>query len=130
MQEEGGQDVAAATEVRSAAWVTAAHERPLRVRISAEAATQLAELQLPTSCLFADASQLGDAITQCLEADPRPLYRWRRQQQTRQPDDYDLELGGVGVRCRFEADEASVTVLSIGSPATDEESETTKSYLL
>lgn len=102
-------------DVYGAAWVS--DERALRVTISPEATAQLAEMlpHLPARGNFGSVSELRDAITQCLQADPRPLYRWRRQKQAAGADEYSLVLGGVSIRCRFEADDASVTVLSLGN---------------
>ena len=44
-------------------------------------------------------------LTQALAADPRPLYRWRRDQSnacTTTSEPYSLDLDGVRVRCCFE----------------------------
>ena len=56
-------------------------------------------------------SELRRAIEQTLAADPRPLYRWRRDGDGAE---YDVPIDGLVARCRFEggaADDAEVVVV-------------------
>lgn len=62
--------------------------------------------------LVKDAAQLERVLGQCLAADPRPTYRWRKQQRDRVAAEYDLCVDRLCARCRFETD-GSVTVLSV-----------------
>ncbi len=115
--------------VRTAEWV---NPPSLPVRFAPAAAAALAggeagddgggELFAPgRQRLLPDAATLERLLVQALAADPRPLYRWRREQQgsaSGAAAEYELTLDGVRVRCRFEADEGggggeSVIVLSI-----------------
>lgn len=54
--------------------------------------------------LMNDAAQLRRALVQTLAADPRPLYRWRREQDRGAAADteYDVSVDGLVWRCRFE----------------------------
>lgn len=66
--------------------------------------------------LTSDVEQLRRALVQTLAADPRPVYRWRREQKSGGAADYDVHVDGVEWRCRFElaspdADAERVTVL-------------------
>ena len=88
---------------------------PLDVNVSDAAAEQLCSTDRGRAPLLASPEELRAALVQTLAADPRPVYRWRRQQQAVDGDppwEYDVRLDGVRARCRFEADE-SVTVLSV-----------------
>lgn len=64
--------------------------------------------------LIEDATQLERVLGQCLAADPRPVYRWRKQQRDGGTAEYDINLDDVCARCRFEVDGVTITVLSIG----------------
>ena len=60
-----------------------------------------------------DRDTLRRMLMQSLEADPRPLYRWKRQQRAKgTAAEYDLHVDGLVARCRFEAeDDGPVSVL-------------------
>ena len=88
-------------------WPQWAAERPLEVLFSANADAQIAAL----SAARGGSADVRPALQQVLAADPRPVYRWRRQQQQGKAAEYDVDINGARARCRFEVDE-SVTVLS------------------
>ena len=59
--------------------------------------------------LLQDAAAFRSALVQTLAADPRPLYRWRRERdQGAGGAEYDVVVDGVSVRCRFERNEYGV----------------------
>eukprot|EP00316_Scyphosphaera_apsteinii_P016526 CAMPEP_0119347710 /NCGR_PEP_ID=MMETSP1333-20130426/108667_1 /TAXON_ID=418940 /ORGANISM="Scyphosphaera apsteinii, Strain RCC1455" /LENGTH=190 /DNA_ID=CAMNT_0007360267 /DNA_START=427 /DNA_END=999 /DNA_ORIENTATION=+ len=97
--------------VRSTSWAAP----PLRVSLSVSAMAGLRDIvQNRKEGLMSDYESLEQALKQVLAADPRPLYRWRRQQQQRGSALYEIVVDGVRAQCRFEADE-SVLVLSCES---------------
>ena len=59
------------------------------------------------SRLTEDAAQWRRALEQTLAADPRPLYRWRREQrgEAGASAEYDVAVDGIVARCRFERGE-------------------------
>jgi tRNA-Thr(GGU) m(6)t(6)A37 methyltransferase TsaA len=93
--------------VRTAGWV---NPPPLEVRFSPEADAELKSL-LPSreetrsgaTFLMSDAARFRRALEQTLAADPRPLYRWRREKRGQDSAEYDLRLDGLLVRCRYES---------------------------
>jgi len=90
-----------ATALRTASWV----DPPgLPVRFSADATATLLSVanDRRTRRLLPDAESLRRTLVQALAADPRPLYRWRRQQASEGPAEYDVAIDGVVARCRFE----------------------------
>ena len=134
--------------VRTAAWVDPPSLET--ITFSAEAEEDLLALRGtgPHAGLTADEAQFRRALEQTLAADPRPLYRWRREQsETTSADntitgggastrtgrgtgggaggEYDVKLDGIICRCRFERDDTSgderVVVLSLALGTKDEE---------
>jgi len=94
-------------------------------RLRAARATTAAASGRAATALMSDAAQLRRAIVQTLAADPRPMYRWKREQSgVSESADYDVSVDGVAWRCRFERCEGAseeeptterVTVLGLGS---------------
>ena len=99
--------------VRTASWID---PPALPVRFSPTALDQLATVAAaaaaapppppggkPPPLWLLDADALRRTLEQSLAADPRPLYRWRRE--SRDADaraEYDVVVDGVLARCRFE----------------------------
>ena len=121
----------------AAAWASD-DSPPLRVSFSDAAAAQIETVRTAaanaagSAPLLGDAPALRDAIVQSIAADPRPLYRWRRQQASGEQDDcdgdgllgqppragvnkydsaradeYDVRIDGVCARVRFDGDVAA-----------------------
>eukprot|EP00965_Chrysotila_dentata_P243820 6205627-Pleurochrysis_carterae.AAC.1 len=87
----------------------------IHVRLSSEASDQLRFIFEATgraNCLITSAAAFEAALVQCLAADPRPVYRWRRQQQQAGPAPYELNVDHIRVRCQFETDE-TVTGMTV-----------------
>jgi len=106
---------------RSADW---AEPRPLCVAVSAPAGEQIRRLALrrePRRFLLADEESIRAAIVQCLAADPRPVYRWRRQQRRGEAAVYSIQLDGIRADCRFEPGDEGVTVVSVREARSGEE---------
>lgn len=100
-------------DVRTAGWVD---PPPLPVNLSPEAEAALDAAASRSTSLLRGRDQLRRALVQTLAADPRPLYRWRRE-RGQGGAEYDVTLDGVCARCAFElsADgtSESVTVLRL-----------------
>ena len=116
----------------AAAW--AADDSPaLRVSFTAAATAQLDAVRsaavgasADAAPLLRDATALRDALVQSIAADPRPLYRWRRQQaaadggapavdgagESSEGGEYDVRIDGVCARVRFIGD-AEAEVLAV-----------------
>jgi tRNA-Thr(GGU) m(6)t(6)A37 methyltransferase TsaA len=107
-------DTPSAGDVRVAEWVDPPPLHEVTFALEAEAA--LKETSAMAGALTSDVEQLRRALVQTLAADPRPVYRWRREQKSGGAADYDVHVDGVEWRCRFElaspdADAERVTVL-------------------
>ena len=128
----------AAPAATAAAW--AADDSPaLRVSFTAAAAAQLeavrgaaASASADAAPLLRNATTLREALVQSIAADPRPLYRWRRQQAAAdggapavvddgesssdsvsdEGGEYDNRIDGVCARIRFIGD-AEAEVLAV-----------------
>lgn len=101
-------DAPGPAEARTAAWVEA---EPLEVVFAPEAAAALerddSELGLGRRGLLPSAASLRRALAQMLAADPRPLYRWRREARAAEGGaEYEVVLDGVRARCVFERGDA------------------------
>ena len=108
--EDGGQP-------RVAAWVD---PPPLGVSLAPAASQWLASLAPSSGRLLPDADALRACLCECLAADPRPLYRWRRQRQGAEAE-YVLCVDGIEARCRFAEDaqgrcDVMVTQLRLALP--------------
>ena len=91
-------------DVRTADWVD---PPPLPVRLAPQAEADVeAAVGRGATPLLSDAASLCRALVQTLAADPRPLYRWRRERGAGGAE-YDVALDGHTARCRFELDTAS-----------------------
>jgi tRNA-Thr(GGU) m(6)t(6)A37 methyltransferase TsaA len=99
-------------------------KRPLKVLVT-EAAREAIGMEMEgrrvagREALVMDAAQWERVLGQCLAADPRPTYRWRKQQREGVAAEYDLCVDSLCARCCFETD-GSVTVLSVrpdGAPS-------------
>ena len=91
-------------DVRTAGWVD---PPPLPVRLAPQAEADVeAAVGRGATPLLSDAASLRRALVQTLAADPRPLYRWRRERGAGGAE-YDVALDGHTARCRFELDTAS-----------------------
>lgn len=88
---------------RAAAWVEDA-QRPLEVAFAPAAAAALADGgALGAGRRLLRGGALRRALAQALAADPRPLYRWRREAAAGgAPAAYEAVLDGVRARCVFE----------------------------
>lgn len=125
-------------EVRTATWVD---PEPIEtITFAPEAEEALEALRsgainrgaAASSSLTADAAQFRRALVQTLAADPRPLYRWRREQQgggkaaTGSSGEYDITFDGLICRCRFgrkgDSGKESVLVLSLTSDHAEDSS--------
>lgn len=98
--------------VRTAEWID---PPPLPVRLAPEAEAALEAAAGRSVSLLRDASSLRRALVQTLAADPRPLYRWRRERGTSGAE-YDVSIDGLCARCVFELGEDGsewVTVLRL-----------------
>lgn len=88
-------------EVRVPSWVPDGEQAPVEVVFAPEAEASLARL---SHQILPDAEAFRRTLTQSLKADPRPLYRWKRQQRDQgSAAEYDLHVDGVVARCRFES---------------------------
>ena len=97
--------------IRTASWVDPPALGDIRFTPEAEAALKVRRRNEGGSgskgrgCLTTDEAQLKRALVQTLAADPRPVYRWRREQQAAveggEAAEYDLALDGCVARCRF-----------------------------
>ena len=98
--------------VRTASWID---PPPLRVRFLPEA-----EAELTRGTHSSSPAQLRRLLTQTLAADPRPQYRWKRALDGSDRAEYDVNVDGWVVRCRFEDDaygDEVVTVLRVEKEA-------------
>ena len=105
--------------VHTASWVD---PPPLDVQFAPEAEAALDALDCTGA--LSDAAQLRRALVQTLAADPRPLYRWRRERGTGGAE-YDVAVAGVTARCAFELDAEgveSVTIVRLEARDTDSSS--------
>ena len=99
-------------DVRTASWVD---PPPLPVRLAPEVEAALEGAIGRSSSMLQDADQLRRALVQTLAADPRPLYRWRRERGAGGAE-YDIAFDGLCARCAFELGSTgveSVTVLQL-----------------
>lgn len=111
--------------VRTAPWVDPPPLESISFSPAAEDALSTLHGTASNSGLTADVARFRRALVQTLAADPRPVYRWRREQSKGTSagagGEYDLELDGIVCRCRFERDETSgderVLVLSLSDGA-------------
>ena len=88
---------------------------PLPVLLAPEAEAALDAAARRSASLLCDAATLRRALVQTLAADPRPLYRWRRERGTGGAE-YDVSIDGLSARCAFELGDdgaESVTVLRL-----------------
>ena len=85
------------SQPRIAAWTD---PPPLDVSLAPAAAQWLDSLAPSGERLLPDADVLQACLCECLSADPRPLYRWRRQRQGEEAE-YVLCVDGIEARCRF-----------------------------
>jgi len=107
-------DPALVGQAGSAVSSLAADQQALRVVVSDSARAGIRGLGLARGGLIEDEAQLERVLTQCLASDPRPVYRWRKQQREGGAAEYDLNLDSICARCRFEED-GSVTVVSVAA---------------
>ena len=102
--------------VRVARWVDpqAEAQATLKVALSDEALLALESGVLTTGLsVLPDSDSLCGAIQESLAADPRPLYRWRRQQAAGAvAAEYELRVDGVTACCRFTSEGVAVVSLS------------------
>ena len=100
--------------VRTPSWID---PPPLPVNLAPEAEAAIVDAVGRSDSLVRDAAQLRRALVQTLAADPRPLYRWRRE-RGKGGAEYSLSFDGLNVRCAFELDDdgaESVRILSVDS---------------
>jgi hypothetical protein len=102
---------------RTASWID---PPPLHVPFLPEA-----EAELAGGTYSSSPAQLRRLLVQTLAADPRPQYRWKRARNGSDGAEYDVDVDGWLVRCRFEDDNVDhehddeqggevVTVLRVG----------------
>ena len=85
---------APAEEARVADWVD---PPPIDVVVSDGARADLQRLRGD------DAAALERTLVQTFAADPRPLYRWRRQRDAESAATYEVRVGGVRATAEFDA---------------------------
>ena len=86
---------APAEEARVADWVD---PPPIDVVVSDGARADLQRLRGDD-----DAAALERTLVQTFAADPRPLYRWRRQRDAESAATYEVRVGGVRATAEFDA---------------------------
>ena len=107
---EGRSDLA-----RVAPWIENATEVALEVKFSQEASQTLSSLK---GELLRDNDALRRTLVQCLESDPRPLYRWRRERHATSSS-YEVQIDGIIAHCVFECTDDGndrVTIVQFRKP--------------
>lgn len=88
-------------EIRVPEWVPRLDEGIVEVSFGPGAEESLRKLG---GTLIMDGEALRHSLVQSLRSDPRPLYRWKREQKVEGSlADYDIHVDGVVARCRFES---------------------------
>ncbi|KAL1520065.1 hypothetical protein AB1Y20_023540 [Prymnesium parvum] len=89
--------------VRVPSWVPGAESLRLEVSFTSAAEEALSLHSNHNSTRLLEGEALKSTLRQSLEADPRPLYRWRRQQSGKESvAEYELQVDGMLASCRFE----------------------------
>ena len=86
------------SSVRIAPWLEEVQTESLEVDFSPAANRALQDQK---GALLCDSEVFRRTLVQCLESDPRPLYRWRRE-RTACSSDYQVQIDGIAAHCRFE----------------------------
>jgi len=99
---------AGAAAVTTPSWID---PPPLSVRFTPQAEHDLCLVSGRSGSMLSDA-QLRRALTQTLAADPRPLYRWRRERGVGGAE-YDVAIDGLRAHCSFELEQDGTEVVVV-----------------